>query len=242
MKRLKIKSITPSSEKKVYDLTVEDNHNFYITEKEILTHNCDYLSPNAQAALRNVMETYSNICRFILTCNYPNRIIPALHSRCQGFHIEKLDTTEFTARVAEIGITEGVDLDLETLDTYVQATYPDLRKCINLVQQNVVNGVLQKPDKNDGGTSDWMLEAVELFKSGQYKVARELIVSQARPEEYDDVFRFMYRNLHLWGNTPAQQDNALLIIRDGLVKAVTCADPEINLSATLVELSLNAVS
>lgn len=208
----------------------------------ILLDEADYLTPNAQAALRNVMETYSNFCRFILTCNYPQKVIPALHSRCQGFHIEKLDITEFTARIAEIAIGEGVDVDLETLDTYVQASYPDLRKCINLVQQNVVDNSLQKPQAGDGNTSDWMLEAVELFKGGSYKPARELIVGQARPEEYDEVFKFLYRNLQLWGNEEFRQDQAVVIIRDGMAKSTLCADPEINLSATLIELQINALA
>lgn len=207
----------------------------------ILLDEADYLTPNAQAALRNVMETYSNFCRFILTCNYPQKVIPALHSRCQGFHIEKLDVTEFTTRIATIGITEGVELDLETLDTYVQASYPDLRKCINLVQQNVVDGVLQRPQAGDGNTSDWMLEAVELFKSSEYKKGRELIVSQARPEEYDEVYKFMYRNLQLWGTNDVQQDQAIIIIRDGMAKSTLVADPEINMSATLIELQINAL-
>ena len=209
--------------------------------KYVLLDEADYITPNGQAALRGVMEMYHTSCRFILTCNYPQRIIPALHSRCQGFHIEKLDVTEFTARIATIGIEEGVELDLETLDTYVQATYPDLRKCINLVQQNVVNGVLQKPQDGDQSASDWMLQVVEMFKAGQYKPARELIVNQARPEEYEDVYKFMYRNLDLWGDTEAKQDQAVVIIRDGMVKSVSCADPEINLSATLIELHLNSL-
>jgi replication factor C small subunit len=208
--------------------------------KYVLLDEADYITPNGQAALRGVMEMYHTSCRFILTCNYPQRIIPALHSRCQGFHIEKLDVTEFTARVATICVTEGVDLDLETLDTYVQATYPDLRKCINLVQQNVVDGALQKPQAGDSSTSDWMLSAIDLFKSGEYKPARELIVTQARPEEYDEVYRFMYRNLELWGKSQLQQDQAIVIIRDGMAKSSLCADPEINLSATLIELQLNA--
>lgn len=208
--------------------------------KYVLLDESDYITPNGQAALRGVMEMYHTSCRFILTCNYPQRVIPALHSRCQGFHIEKLDVTDFTSRLAEICIAENVEVDLETLDTYVQASYPDLRKCINSVQQNVVDNKLQRPQDGDGDTSDWMLGAIELFKSGQYKQARELIVSQARPEEYDDVFRFMYRNLDLWGKTELQQDQALIIIRDGMVKSVSCADPEINLSAVIVELSLNA--
>lgn len=208
--------------------------------KYVLLDEADYITPNGQAALRGVMEMYHTSCRFILTCNYPQRVIPALHSRTQGFHIEKLDVIEFTARIAEICVTEGVGIDLETLDTYVQATYPDLRKCINLVQQNVVDGVLQKPQAGDGNQSDWMLSAIDLFKVGEYKSARELIVSQARAEEYDEVYRFMYRNLELWGNTQLQQDQAVIIIRDGMSKSSLCADPEINLSATLIELQLNS--
>ena len=206
--------------------------------KYVLLDEADYITPNGQASLRGVMETYHTSCRFILTCNYPNRVIPALHSRCQGFHIEKLDITEFTARIATIGISEGVELDLETLDSYVQATYPDLRKAINAVQQNVVDGKLQKPQHGDQASSDWMIQAVELFKGGKYKPARELIVSQARPEEYDDVYKFLYRNLQLWGDSDAKQEQAIITIRDGMVKQPLCADPEINLSATLIELTL----
>jgi len=209
--------------------------------KYVLLDEADYITPNGQAALRGVMEMYHTSCRFLLTCNYAQRIIPALHSRCQGFHIEKLDVTEFTARIATICIEEGVELDGETLDTYVQATYPDLRKAINLVQQNVVEGVLQKPQDGDSATSDWMLSAIDMFKSGDYKGARTLICSQARPEEYDDVYKFMYRNLDLWGTTDLQQDQAVVIIRNGMAKSSLCADPEINLSATLIELQLNSV-
>ena len=207
--------------------------------KYVLLDEADYITPNGQAALRGVMEMYHTSFRFILTCNYPQRIIPALHSRCQGFHIEKLDVTEFTARLAQICIDESVEVDLETLDTYVQASYPDLRKSINLVQQNVVDGVLQRPQDGDSSTSDWMLNAIELFKAGQYKDARTLICSQARPEEYEDVYKFMYRNLSLWGDTELKQDQAIVIIRNGLVKSVSCADPEINLAATLIELEMN---
>ena len=209
--------------------------------KYVLLDEADYITPNGQAALRGVMEMYHTSCRFLLTCNYAQRIIPALHSRCQGFHIEKLDINEFTARIATICIQENVQLDGETLDTYVQATYPDLRKAINLVQQNVVEGILQKPQDGDSATSDWMLSAIDMFKSGNYKGARTLICSQARPEEYDDVYKFMYRNLDLWGTTDLQQDQAVVIIRNGMAKSSLCADPEINLSATLIELQLNSV-
>ena len=209
--------------------------------KYVLLDEADYITPNGQAALRGVMEMYHTSCRFILTCNYPQRIIPALHSRCQGFHIEKLDIQEFTARLATICIDENVEIDLDTLDTYVQASYPDLRKSINLVQQNVIDGKLQRPQDGDQAQSDWMLNAIEMFKAGKYKDARTLICTQARPEEYDDIYKFMYRNLDLWGNTEMQQDQAVVIIRNGMAKSSLCADPEINLSATLIELQMNSL-
>ena len=204
--------------------------------KYVLLDEADYLSPNAQAILRNMMETYSTTCRFILTCNYPNKVIPAIHSRCQGYHIEKLDTEEFTARVATILITEGTDLDLETLDIYVRSTYPDLRKCINMVQQNVVDGKLQAPGEGESGESDWVLEYVALFQLGKISEARKLIVSKARAEEYEGVFRKLYENLDWFGEDDITQGRALICIRDGLVNHALVADPEINFSATLLEL------
>ena len=204
--------------------------------KYVLLDEADYLSPNAQAILRNMMETYSTTCRFILTCNYPNKVIPAIHSRCQGYHIEKLDTEEFTARVATILITEGTDLDLETLDIYVRSTYPDLRKCINMVQQNVVDGKLQAPGEGESGESDWILEYVALFQLGKISEARKLIVEKARAEEYEGVFRKLYENLDWFGEDDKTKGRALICIRDGLVNHALVADPEINLSATLLEL------
>ena len=114
--------------------------------KVVLIDEADFMNPNSvQPALRNLMEDYSQSVRFILTCNYPNKIIPPLHSRCQTLHIPKTDHTEFTARVATILVTEGVEFDLDVLDTYVRATYPDLRKCLNLVQQNSQTRTLTAP-------------------------------------------------------------------------------------------------
>ena len=205
--------------------------------KVVLLDEADYISPNGQAALRGVMETYHASARFILTCNYPNKIIPALHSRCQGFHIEKIDHTEFTARIATVLVTEGVNVDLETLDSYVKATYPDLRKCLNLVQMNTVDGVLVKPNESDNATADYRLAVVDLFKNGKILEARKLLCSQVRPEEMDELFRWMYDNLELWGSTQEQHDAAILIIAKGLRNIPLVADQEINLAATLVELS-----
>ena len=204
--------------------------------KIVLLDEADYISPNGQAALRGVMETYASSARFILTCNYPNKVIPALHSRCQGFHIDKIDTTEFTARIATVLVTEGVEVDLDTLDSYVKATYPDLRKCINLVQMNTVDGKLVKPQESDNSTADYRLAVVDLFKQGKILEARKLLCTQVRPEEMDELFRWMYDNLELWGTTQEQHDAAVLVIAKGLRNIPMVADQEINLAATLVEL------
>ena len=204
--------------------------------KVVLLDEADYISPNGQAALRGVMETYASSSRFILTCNYPNKIIPALHSRCQGFHIEKIDHTEFTARIATVCVEEGVEIDIDTLDSYVKATYPDLRKCLNLCQMNTVEGKLIKPNEGDSATADYKLAVVDLFKQGKIIEARRMLCSQVRPEEMDELFRWMYDNLQLWGETQEQQDSAILIIAKGLRNIPMVADQEINLSATLVEL------
>jgi DNA polymerase III delta prime subunit len=204
--------------------------------KVVLLDEADYLSPNAQAALRGVMETYHTTARFILTCNYPNRIIPALHSRCQGFHIERVDLTEFTARVATILVEENIEFDLDTLDTFVKATYPDLRKCINTVQMNSMEGSLHTPEKGDSGQADYKLEMVSLFKAGKINEARKLVCSQARPEEMEEVYRWLYDNIVIFGDEE-KQNKAILIIKQGLVDHTLVIDPEINLSATLIRLS-----
>ena len=205
--------------------------------KVVLLDEADYLSPQAQAALRGVMEEYHITARFILTCNYPSKIIPAIHSRCQGFHIEKIDQVEFTARVATILVNEDVEFDLDTLDTFVKASYPDLRKCINLIQQNTHDNVLTLLDKNETGSGDYVFEMVDLFKKGKINEARKLLCGRVRAEEMVDIYRWIYENIKLFGDTEQKQDQAILIIKQGLVDHTLVADPEINLAATLIKLS-----
>ena len=204
--------------------------------KVVLLDEADYLSPNAQAALRGVMEEYHATSRFILTCNYPNRIIPAIHSRCQGFHVERTDITEFTARVATILVEESVEFDLDTLDSYVKVAYPDLRKCIQLVQQNSQDGKLNPPNKGDAGAADWKFDMIELFKAGKIQEARKMLCGKLRAEEMEEVFIWLYNNIDIFGSEE-NQDKALMIIKQGLVDHTLIVDPEINLAATLVKLS-----
>lgn len=204
--------------------------------KVVLLDEADYLSPNAQAALRGVMEEYHTTARFILTCNYPNRIIPALHSRCQGFHVERTDQTEYTARVATILVEENIEFDLDTLDLYVKVAYPDLRKCIQLVQQNSTEGKLESPNKGDAGGADWKFDMVDLFKAGKISEARKMLCGKLRAEEMEEVYRWLYDNLSIFGEEQ-KQDSAILIIKQGLVDHTICVDSEVNLAATLVKLA-----
>ena len=204
----------------------------------VLLDEADFLSLNAQAALRGVMERYSNSCRFILTCNYVHKIAEAIDSRCQGFHIEKLDKVEFTARIAEILITENVEVELDVLDLYVAAEYPDMRKCIGLCQQNSQQGVLKRPHVEDLGTSDYKIEMLALFRDGKIAEARKLICKQASVDEYEAIYRHMYENLEFWGDDVEIQKRAVLVIRNALVNHMAIADAEINLSACCVELEL----
>ena len=205
--------------------------------KIVLIDEADYMNKESvQPALRNLMEDYSETVRFILTCNYPHKIIAPLHSRCQRMHIDRIDHTEFTARAATVLVAESIEFDLDVLDSYVKATYPDLRKCLNLLQPNSQSGTLAAPGSVSSDSRDWLLECVDLFKRGEVRPARKLLCNQVDPENAEEIFTWMYNNLDLWGKTPEQQDEAIVIIRNGIVTHASVADAEINLSATLIEL------
>lgn len=209
--------------------------------KYVLLDEADYLTVNAQAVLRNTMERYASTVRFILTCNYPHKIIPAIQSRTETgrMHIDKLDKDEFTLRLVNVLTSENVDFDMDTVDTMVQGTYPDLRRGISVIQANSYDGKLHLPESSES-VSDYKIDMIALFKAGRYKEARQLICTQVSQEEYEDIFRFMYQNLEIWGEEDEKQNKCILVIRDGLVKHTSCADVEINLSATLCELEMIA--
>jgi replication factor C small subunit len=205
--------------------------------KVIILDEADNLTQDGFDALRGSIEQYSSVVRFILTCNSPNKIHPAIHSRCQSIYLNSLDENDFAVRLAEILIDENVHFDLGILDSYIRATYPDLRKTIQTVQLNVLDGVLQSPSKDDSISTEWKLQMVSLFKEGKILEARKHICKHIRQDEYIETFQFLYRNLDFFAKTEDLKDEAILIIRNGLVKHSQIADPEINLSATLIELS-----
>jgi replication factor C small subunit len=207
--------------------------------KVVLLDEADYLTPAGQAALRNDMEAYHMTARFILTCNYQHRIIPALKSRCHEFHITKTDKTEFTARAATVLVNENVDFDLDVLDNYVRATYPDLRKCLNQLQVNSSTGKLLAPQSVGSGEDEILVEAVKLFKNGKILEGRQQLMQYLAlyPTRLEDTYRWMYENLDLWGTTPEKRDASIIIIRNGMANLSLVGIPEISLAATLVELT-----
>lgn len=207
--------------------------------KVVLLDEADYLTQPSQAALRNDMEAYHMTVRYILTCNYQHKIIPALKSRCHEFHIAKPDMTEFTARAATVLVSESVEFDLDILDTFVRGTYPDLRKCLNQLQNNSVNGKLNPVQTGGASEDSILLQATELFKSGKILEGRQQLMQYISmyPTRIEDTYRWMYDNLDLWGKDQERKDAAIITIRNGLANLPLVGIPEISLAATLVELT-----
>jgi replication factor C small subunit len=210
--------------------------------KYVLLDEADRLSPLAQDLLRGEIESYSDICRFILTANKPEGITAPMHSRLQSFTFKTLDRDKFIERVIEIMMRENVEFEFDDLMQIVDKSYPDMRKCIGLLQQNTQGSKLLPPsEEDDNNAKDYLVEAASLFRTGKTLAARNILVANAQIEDYPDIFRYLYRNLKVWAGDDADaQDNALLIIRKGLVNHSVVADPEINLAATMVELAINA--
>ena len=207
--------------------------------KVVLLDEADYLTQPSQAALRNDMEAYHATVRYILTCNYQHKIIPALKSRCHEMHIAKTDITEFTSRAATVLVSEEVEFELDVLDTYVRATYPDLRKCLNRLQQSIIIGQLQ-PIASEGSSEDEILtQATQLFKDGKILEGRKQLMQYIAlyPTRIEDCYVWMYNNLDLWGAEQSKKDNAIISIRNGLANLPLVGIPEICLAATLVELT-----
>jgi len=208
--------------------------------KVVLLDEADYLTQPSQAALRSDMETYHMTVRYILTCNYEHKIIPALReSRCHKIHIARPDMTEFTARAATVLVTENIDFDLDVLDTFIRATYPDLRKCLNQLQINSSTGKLVSPNNDTATENELLLAATNLFKNGKILEGRQQLMQYIAmyPTRIEEIYRWMYDNLDLWGNTNEKRDASILIIRNGLANLPLVGIPEISLAATLCELT-----
>jgi DNA polymerase III delta prime subunit len=209
--------------------------------KVVLLDEADYLTQPSQAALRGDMETYHMTVRYILTCNYEHKIIPALrNSRCHKIHIAKPDMNEFTARAATVLVSENVEFDLDTLDNYIRGTYPDLRRCLNQLQVNSSTGKLVATAETNSSEDSILVEAAQLFKSGKILEGRQQLLHYVAlyPTRIEDTYKWMYDNLDLWGTSNERRDASIIIIRNGLANLPLVGIPEISLAASLAELSL----
>ena len=204
--------------------------------KVIILDECDFLTPNAQAALRNLMETFSKHCRFILTCNYVERIIDPIQSRCQSFQIIPPSKKEVAIHTSSILNTEGVSFDNEQIVTMVNSSYPDIRRIINAVQRNIVDNNLIV-DTESLGQNDYKLQVLEILqtqdKKNAFKNLRQLLAdSQIR--DYAYLFRLLYDEVDSYGKGHIAE--VILTIAKYELSDAQVVDKEINAMAMLIEI------
>ena len=206
--------------------------------KVIQLEEADYLSLNAQAVLRKYMEDPNCPARFILTCNYENKIMPAIKSRSQQFRFKAADRDEVTEFAAKILLSEKVKFNIELLDKYVAVGYPDIRKIINLLQQNSIDGVLQ-PLVSQAEAGDYKFKLLDMINIDDWDGARKLACANVASEEWDDLYRFLYENLDKSKkfNKKENWEAGIVIITDHLYKNAIMADLEINAAAMFIRLS-----
>ena len=203
--------------------------------KVVQLEEMDGLSHAAQAALRVIMEDYSDHVRFIGTCNYANKIIPALKSRMVHYEFKAPSFEDTAVLVATMLVTEGVDFEPELLEKYIAASYPDIRALINSVQDNSENGKLSEPELVAG--QDYKFKILDLLEAGDIRGIRKLVCENVGREEYEDVYRFMYENIHKCKGFDAEMcEAAIVLIADYLYKHAVMADPEINFAALCYKL------
>jgi len=205
--------------------------------KVVQLEEADYLTHNAQAVLRQLMEEYADVARFIMTCNYDHKIIPAIKSRCQQFRFHAFDKDDIAERIAMVLISEHVKFNEDLLYKYVAAGYPDIRKIINLVQQNVVDENLMSPTETEAG--DYKFQLLELLATDSWLEIRKLLCANVPAEEWEAVYRFLYENLNKSGrfSNQAKWEEGIVIIADHLYKHGIVADPEINAAAMFIRLA-----
>ena len=219
-------------------ITFVERSSFGEMGRVVILDEVDETTPAFMTALRNLIGEMYDSCRFILTANYPHKIITPLKSRLHTITFNTLDKDSFVARVYEILTKEHVQCDADTLLEYVERYYPDMRRTINALENNTVKGVLKAESKDaTEDDPDWMKEAIVYFEQGMIKEARNKIVSNITDSLYDEFYTMLYKNLNWFSSTDDGQDAALLVIRKAYVDDTVVANREIVLSSCLVQLS-----
>ena len=201
--------------------------------KVVILDECDYLTPNAQAALRNLMETFSKHCRFILTCNYVERIIDPIQSRCQPYKIVPPSRKDVAKQMVHILKEEGATFDLDDVALLVNAGYPDIRRVINSAQRQVVDGKL-KVDVNSVIQSDYKIKLLEsLTPNSKITGIRQLLADNS-VTDYAELYRLLYDEIDTYSNGKVAE--CILAIAEGQYQDVQVVDKEINFISTIVKL------
>ena len=201
--------------------------------KVIILDECDYLTPNAQAALRNLMETFSKHCRFILTCNYVERIIDPIQSRCQSYKVVPPSKKEVAQQMVNILKEENCTFELDDIALIVNAGYPDIRRVINSAQRQVVDGKL-KVDVNSVIQSDYKIKLLEsLTPNSKITGIRQLLADNSITD-YAELYRLLYDEIDTYSNGKVAE--CILAIAEGQYQDVQVVDKEINFISTIVKL------
>ena len=204
--------------------------------KIIILDECDYITPNAQAALRNLMETFSKHCRFILTCNFVERIIDPIQSRCQSFQIVPPSKKEVAVHLHNILTEEEVACKMDDVVSLVNAGYPDIRRVINSAQRQVVDGMLVI-DEQALMENDYKLTLIEILKKDNKKDAFKKIrklLADSKVTDFSDGFRLLYDTLDDWASGHTAE--VILTLAEGQRDDIVVVDKEINFMATMVKL------
>jgi len=201
----------------------------FSTLKVVILDEADYMTPNAQAALRNVMETFSKHTRFILTCNYVEKIIDPIQSRCQVFGITPPGKLQVARRLADILKQENVELKkLSDMVPIVDSTYPDIRRAINALQRQVIDGVVVI-DKSSLIAVDYMNEVLEELKGARKFNTLRKIVADSQVKTFEDLYRFLFENIDEFASTKVS--NCIVIIAEAQYQDAFVVDKEINIMA-----------
>lgn len=197
----------------------------------------DNIGVDAQKLLRSLIEETSDTVRYIATCNYPQQLIPPLRSRFQEFSFSAPSLEEVTVRSAEILMNENIEFELDVLDQIVAVAYPDFRKVIQLLEACSINGKLVL-DKTAESVSDWKLQLLDLIAKKDFNTARKVVCTSAGKEELIDVYRFLYTHMHRTGLTVDDLGQAYILIAQYQYQHSFVADPELQIAALFIELSL----
>jgi len=205
--------------------------------KIIILDEFDYMTPQAQAILRNLMETFSRHCRFILTCNYIEKIIEPIQSRCQTFQITPPTKKDVAIQMSKILKSESVEFDPKDLVPIIDSSYPDIRKIINTCQLNSLKGKLQV-DVQNLLDNDYKLKVLEVLKSNDDKRNKYMKIRQtvldSKATDFSDLYTLLYEKVDDYAGENTA--NVILVLGDGVAKSAVAIDKEIIAAATLIQI------